>query len=75
MNFQNFLTLKLKERKIDVSVYHSYLLSILEDQGLDEEEKRETVQDIVASLVVSCNKIYIEASSHCLQPKFTGNGR
>ena len=52
MNFDQFLTFKLKERKIDVSVYHSYLMGILED-SLDEDEKREMVQDIIASLIVS----------------------
>lgn len=52
MEFSTFLTNKLKEKKIDVSVYHSYLMGILED-NLDEEEKREMVADILASLIVS----------------------
>lgn len=54
MEFQNFLTAKLKEKKIDVGVYSSYLMGILED-SLEEDEKREMVLDILASLVVSCN--------------------
>lgn len=54
MEFQQFLTAKLKEKKIDVSVYLSYLMGILED-SLEEEEKREMVLDIVNSLVVSSN--------------------
>lgn len=52
MEFSTFLTNKLKEKKIDVSVYHSYLMGILED-NLDEEEKREMVADILASLIAS----------------------
>lgn len=52
MEFSTFLTNKLKEKKIDVSVYHSYLMGILED-NLDVEEKREMVADILASLIVS----------------------
>lgn len=52
MDFQEWLNSLLKERKIDVSVYHSYLLGILEDQ-LDEDEKREMVADIIGSLIVS----------------------
>lgn len=51
MDFKEFLTLKLRERKIDVSVYHSYLMGILED-NLDEQEKRENVSDILGSLIV-----------------------
>lgn len=51
--FSSFLTNLLKEKKIDVSVYHSYLMGILED-SLDEDEKRETVSDIIGSLIVSC---------------------
>lgn len=52
MDFQNFLTAKLKERKIDVSVYLSYLMGILEDT-LEEDERRENLLDILASLLVS----------------------
>lgn len=52
MDFSTFLTSKLKERKIDVSVYHSYLMGILEDT-LEEDEKREMIGDIVGSLIVS----------------------
>lgn len=52
MDFNSFLTLLLKEKKIDVSVYHSYLVGILED-NIDDEEKRETIEDIINSLIVS----------------------
>lgn len=52
MDFSTFLTSKLKEKKIDVSIYHSYLMGILED-NIDEEEKREMIADIIASLIVS----------------------
>lgn len=52
MNFNQWLTFALKQRKVDVSVYHSYLLGILED-NIDEDEKRESVTDIIASLIVS----------------------
>jgi hypothetical protein len=52
MDFNNFLKELLKEKKIDVGVYHSYLVGILEDT-LDEEEKREMILDIVSSLIVS----------------------
>lgn len=54
MEFQNFLQAKLKEKKIDVGVYLSYLMGILED-NLEEDEKREMVLDILNSLVVSWN--------------------
>lgn len=56
MDFSTFLTSKLKEKKIDVGVYHSYLMGILED-SIDEEEKREMVADIIASLIVSLNLV------------------
>lgn len=52
MDFNSFLTNLLKEKKIDVGVYHSYLVGILEDT-IDEDEKREMVLDIVSSLIVS----------------------
>lgn len=52
MDFREFLTLKLKERKIDVSVYLSYLITILEE-NIDDEEKRESVSDIIGSLIVN----------------------
>lgn len=52
MEFQSFLSQKLKELKLDVSVYLGYLMGILED-SVDEEEKREMVSDILASLIVS----------------------
>lgn len=52
MNFDQFLTSKLKEKKIDTSVYHSYLLGILEDT-IEEDEKREMILDIIGSLIVS----------------------
>ena len=55
MDFSTFLTTKLKEKKIDVGVYHSYLMGILED-SIDEEEKREMITDIIASLIVSFNQ-------------------
>jgi hypothetical protein len=51
--FSEFLKTKLKSFKIDTSVYHSYLLSILEDNSIDDDEKRETVTDIISSLIVS----------------------
>lgn len=52
MDFNSFLTSKLKEKKIDTSVYHSYLLGILEDT-IEEDEKREMILDIIGSLIVS----------------------
>lgn len=52
MTFTEFLKTKLKEKNIDVGVYHNYLMGILED-NLDEEEKREMVSDIICSLIVS----------------------
>lgn len=52
MDFNPWLTKALKSNKIDVGVYHSYLLGILED-NIDECEKRESVTDIIASLIVS----------------------
>lgn len=51
MEFQQFLTAKLKEKKIDVGVYLSYLMGILEGSE-EEDEKREMVLDILNSLVV-----------------------
>lgn len=51
MDFNIFLTNLLKEKKIDVGVYHSYLIGILEDT-IDEEEKKEMILDIVSSLIV-----------------------
>lgn len=54
MEFSAFLTKYLKEKKIDVSVYHSYLMGILED-NLEEDERREMVSDIIGSLIVSMN--------------------
>jgi hypothetical protein len=50
--FEHFLREKLKELKIDVSVYHGYLYGILED-NLDEDEKKEMILDILSSVVVS----------------------
>lgn len=52
MDFNNFLTNKLKEKHIDVSIYHSYLTGILEDT-IDEDERREMIADILNSLIVS----------------------
>lgn len=52
MDFNQFLKQLLQEKKIDVGVYHSYLIGILED-NIDEDEKREMVLDIVSSLIVS----------------------
>lgn len=52
MDFTVFLSSLLKEKKIDVSVYLSYLLGILEDQ-LEEDEQREMISDILGSLIVS----------------------
>lgn len=52
MDFGQWLKEALKERKIDI-VYQNYLLSILEDDDVDDEEKRESVSDIIASLIVS----------------------
>ncbi|KAG5681522.1 hypothetical protein PVAND_010948 [Polypedilum vanderplanki] len=52
MNFHEFLKNKLKSFKIDVGVYHSYLLGILED-NIDEDEKREMLTDIISSLIES----------------------
>lgn len=51
MEFKIFLTNFLKENKIDVGVYHSYLIGILEDT-IDEDEKKEMILDIVSSLIV-----------------------
>lgn len=55
--FDEWLKKNLKELKIDVSVYHSYIVGILED-SIDEEEKRETITDIVSSLIVRILKLY-----------------
>jgi hypothetical protein len=49
--FSEWLKKELKLNKID-NVYVEYLISILED-SIDEEEKRETITDIVNSLIVS----------------------
>lgn len=53
--FENWLKTRLKELKIDVSVYLSYITGVLED-SIDEDEKRETLTDIISSLIVSYNK-------------------
>lgn len=53
--FQQFLKTKLKEHKVDVSVYFQYLLGILED-SIDDDEKREMIADIVSSLIVRNQK-------------------
>lgn len=49
--FAEWLKKELKNLGIDIGVYHSYLIGILED-NIDENEKRETITDIVSSLVV-----------------------
>lgn len=49
--FAEWLKKELKNLGIDISVYHSYLIGILED-NIDDDEKRETINDIVSSLVV-----------------------
>lgn len=51
MEFKIWLKDFLKERKIDVGVYLSYLVGILEDT-IDEDEKKEMILDIVSSLIV-----------------------
>jgi hypothetical protein len=58
LDFSSFLKSFLKEKKIDVSVYHSYLVGILEDT-IDEEEKREMVLDIVSSLIVRPRELFL----------------
>lgn len=55
--FENWLKTRLKELKIDVSVYLSYITGVLED-SIDEDEKRETLTDIISSLIVSYNKFF-----------------
>lgn len=50
--FSEYLKVKLKENKIDVSVYHAYLIGILED-NIDLDEKRENLIDICSSLIVN----------------------
>lgn len=50
--FSEWLKKELKTLKIDVGVYHEYLLGILED-SIDENEKREMITDIISSLIVS----------------------
>lgn len=50
--FNNWLKSELKSLKIDVNIYHSYLIGILED-NIDEDEKREMITDIIGGLVVS----------------------
>jgi hypothetical protein len=59
MDFNSFLTNLLKEKKIDVGVYHSYLVGILEDT-IDEDEKREMILDIVSSLIVSFSQFFVQ---------------
>jgi len=54
--FDNWLKSRLKELKIDVGVYLSYIIGVLED-SIDEDEKRETLTDIISSLIVSSHKI------------------
>ena len=54
--FENWLKTRLKELKIDVGVYLSYITGVLED-SIDDDEKRETLTDIISSLIVSFNKI------------------
>lgn len=49
--FADWLKKELKNLGIDISVYHSYLIGILED-NIDENEKREMISEIVSSLVV-----------------------
>jgi hypothetical protein len=49
--FQQFLKTKLKEHKVDVSVYFQYMLGILED-SIDEDEKREMITELTSSLIV-----------------------
>ena len=49
--FADWLKKELKNLGIDISVYHGYLIGILED-NIDENEKREMITDIVSSLVV-----------------------
>ncbi|CAO1405102.1 unnamed protein product [Diamesa serratosioi] len=48
--FTKWLDNKLKELGIDAKVYNSYITGILEETG-DEEEKRETITDILGSLI------------------------
>jgi hypothetical protein len=52
MNFEKYLHTLLKDKKIDTTVYHSYLLGILEDT-IEDDEKREMILDIISSLIVS----------------------
>jgi hypothetical protein len=54
--FENWLKTRLKELKIDVGVYLSYINGVLED-SIDDDEKRETLTDIISSLIVSFNKL------------------
>ncbi|XP_070493014.1 coiled-coil domain-containing protein 43 [Chironomus tepperi] len=56
--FDNWLKTRLKELKIDVSVYLSYIVGILED-SIDEEEKRETLTDIISSLIESDTEKFV----------------
>lgn len=50
--FENYLRNRLKELKIDISVYLTYIIGVLEDT-IDEDEKKETLTDIISSLTVS----------------------
>lgn len=50
--FSKWLDNKLKELGIDAKVYNSYITVILEE-NVDEEEKRETITDILGSLIVN----------------------
>jgi hypothetical protein len=50
--FGEYLKNKLKACKIDVGIYHSYLIGILED-NIAEDEKKEMLNDIISSLIVS----------------------
>lgn len=73
MTFSQYLNRVLNENKIDVSVYHSYLMGILED-SLDEDEKREMVLDIVSSLIVSQKYFNYKSYGMLLTKKyFAGN--
>lgn len=50
--FKEWLKKELIQLRLDVGVYHSYLLGILED-NIDEDEQREMITDILSSLIVN----------------------
>lgn len=51
MSFHEWLKKELNSIGVDIGIYCSYLIGILED-NIEEDEKREMISDIVSALVV-----------------------